>query len=73
MSNPFFKKSKEIANDFLQSIVFLDDRAHSISENSNQDSIHDLDVIKITKLFSKSKCFRIKFKVFCHKHNKVNK
>lgn len=55
MSNPFFEKSREIANDFLQSIVFLDDRAHSKSEISTQDSIHDLDAIEITKLFSKSK------------------
>lgn len=55
MSNSFFNKSREIANDFLQSIVFLDDRAHSTLESSAQDRIHDLDAIKITKLFSKSK------------------
>lgn len=55
MSNTFFEKSREIANDFLQSIVFLDDRAYSKSDNPNQNSINDLDAIEITKLFSKSK------------------
>lgn len=55
MSNPFFEKSKIIANDFLQSIVFLDDRAYSKPEDPNQNSIHDLDALEITKIFSKSK------------------
>ncbi|MDD4149713.1 MAG: response regulator receiver domain [Bacteroidales bacterium] len=55
MSSEFFNKSKIIANDFLQSIVFLDDRAHSKQDSSKQDSAHDLDAIKLSNLFAKEK------------------
>lgn len=52
MSNTtFFEKSKEIANDFIQSIVFLDDKAYRNSDNEN--TAHDFDALKISKIFAK--------------------
>jgi hypothetical protein len=54
INSAFFEKSRVIANDFLQSIVFLDDRAHS-KDISKQDQVHDLDAIKLSNLFSKKK------------------
>lgn len=51
MSNTFFEKSKEIANDFIQSIVFLDDKAY---KDPNKDNpAHDLDILKISQAFAK--------------------
>jgi len=47
----FFKKSKEIANDFLQSIVFLDDKAF-MSESNNQ---YDFNAFEVSKAFAKEK------------------
>jgi hypothetical protein len=55
MSDTFFNKSKQIANDYIQSIVFLDDRAHHKNENSDQSSVHDLSAEKISALFAKHK------------------
>lgn len=55
MSDTFFNKSKEIANDYIQSIVFLDDRAHHKNVNSDQSSVHDLSAEKISALFAKNK------------------
>lgn len=48
MEKTFFDKSKRIANDFLQSIVFIDDNAY-IDKAGNP---HDFDALEITKYFS---------------------
>lgn len=51
MSSDFFKKSKDIANDYIQSIVFLDDKAY---QNGNSENIdHDFDSFKMSKIFAK--------------------
>lgn len=51
MSDTFFDKSKEIANEFIQSIVFLDDKAY---KDANRDNpAHDLDILKISQAFAK--------------------
>ncbi|WP_196771908.1 response regulator receiver domain [Flavobacterium columnare] len=53
MSNPFFEKSREIANNFLQSIVFIDDKAYSgVTED---DPNHDFDAQKVSMAFAKEK------------------
>ncbi|GHV65449.1 hypothetical protein FACS1894199_06160 [Bacteroidia bacterium] len=46
----FFENSKKIANDFLQSIVFLDDEAFK-----NSESQHAFDASEISKAFAKEK------------------
>jgi hypothetical protein len=46
----FFDKSKEIANDFLQSIVFLDDKAFQ-----NDSSQHAFDAFEVSKAFADEK------------------
>lgn len=51
MSDTFFEKSKGIANDFIQSIVFLDDRAYESKDDKNPN--HDFDALKITQAFAK--------------------
>jgi len=51
MSSSFFESSKEIANDFLQSIVFIDDRAF-VTEGPNH---HEFDAKQITRVFANSK------------------
>ncbi|MBN2777113.1 MAG: hypothetical protein JXR36_05700 [Bacteroidales bacterium] len=48
MNKSFFDISKGIANDFLQSIIFIDDNAYS-EKNGNS---HDFDALKISKVFS---------------------
>lgn len=53
MSNTFFDKSKEIANEFIQSIVFLDDRAYKGTNKENP--AHDFDTLEISKVFAKEK------------------
>jgi hypothetical protein len=53
MTNTFFEKSKEIANDFIQSIVFLDDKAYR--DSNNEDTDHDFDALKISQAFAKEK------------------
>jgi hypothetical protein len=50
MSTAFFDKSKEIANDFLQSIVFLDDKAFQ-----NDSSQHAFDAFEVSKAFADEK------------------
>lgn len=50
MNSPFFEKSKEIANDFIQSIVFIDDKAF-VTEGRNH---HEFDALQITQTFAKS-------------------
>ena len=51
MSDTFFDKSKAIANDFIQSVVFLDDKAYKGKDNENPN--HDFDALKITQAFAK--------------------
>lgn len=53
MSNTFFEKSKEIANDFIQSIVFLDDKAYKDANKENP--AHDFNALEISKVFAKEK------------------
>lgn len=53
MSNTFFEKSKEIANDFIQSVVFLDDRAYKDKDKESPN--HDFDALKISQIFAKEK------------------
>ncbi|GEM52684.1 hypothetical protein EB1_24740 [Empedobacter brevis NBRC 14943 = ATCC 43319] len=50
-SSTFFDKSKEIANDYIQSVVFLDDKAYRDSDKESTD--HDFDILKISKAFAK--------------------
>lgn len=51
MSDTFFEKSKELANEFIQSIVFLDDKAY---KDANKDNpAHDLNIFKISQAFAK--------------------
>ncbi len=54
MNSSFFKKSKAVADDFIQSIVFLDDRVYQ-KQGNEQDIIHDLDAFEITKAFASRK------------------
>lgn len=54
MNSPFFKKSKVVADDFIQSIVFLDDRVYQKNGNE-QDKIHDLDAFELTRTFAAKK------------------
>ncbi|WP_261512739.1 response regulator receiver domain [Chryseobacterium paludis] len=53
MSSSFFEKSKEIANNYIQNIVFLDDRAYKIKDEAKLSN--DFDVARITSLFAKEK------------------
>jgi hypothetical protein len=53
MNKPFFDISKEIANDFLQSIIFIDDNAY-IEKVGNP---RDFDALEISKYFSLSEKF----------------
>ena len=50
MSNPFFETSKVVANQFLQNIVFIDDKAFIQPGNSN----HDFNAFKISQVFAES-------------------
>lgn len=58
MNTVFFDKSKEIADNFLQSIAFLDDKAfgnnavENIEHNNNQ---HAFDSFEISKAFAKER------------------
>ena len=58
MNTVFFEKSKEIADNFLQSIAFLDDKAfgnnavENMEHNSNQ---HAFDSFEISKAFAKER------------------
>jgi len=51
MDNYFFETSKRIANDFLQSIVFIDDKAF-VQEGPNH---HEFDAKQITRVFANSR------------------
>ncbi len=53
MSSAFFNKSKKIANDFIQSIVFLDDRAYTRDNHHGQGNINDLHAPEISKIFAR--------------------
>lgn len=55
MSSAFFNKSKAIANDFIQSIVFLDDRAYTRDNLHGQGNVNDLHAPEISKIFAKEK------------------
>ncbi|HMR81643.1 MAG TPA: response regulator receiver domain [Niabella sp.] len=49
MASDFFDISKEVANNFLQNIVFIDDKAfNSIDEKTN----HDFDAYTVTQSFA---------------------
>jgi hypothetical protein len=50
MDSPFFDISKNIANDFLQNIVFVDDEAFA----KEGDRDHDFNPFAMTKVFAKS-------------------
>lgn len=51
MSNTFFDTSKTIANDFLQSVVFIDDRAFIAETEANE---HEFSAVEITRAFANS-------------------
>jgi len=51
MSDAFFNTSKAIANDFLQSVVFIDDRAFIAEEGINE---HEFSAVDITRAFANS-------------------
>ncbi|MEZ4829182.1 MAG: response regulator receiver domain [Bacteroidia bacterium] len=51
MSDVFFNTSKTIANDFLQSIVFIDDRAFFDEKEANE---HEFSAVDITRAFANS-------------------
>ncbi len=51
MNNPFFETSKVVANQFLQNIVFIDDKAFIQPGNSN----HDFNALKISQVFAQSR------------------
>jgi hypothetical protein len=51
MSSTFFETSKTIANEFLQSIVFIDDRAFIEEEKADE---HEFSAVQITRAFAAS-------------------
>jgi hypothetical protein len=58
MNTAFFEKSKEIANGFLQNIVFLDDKAfenNTVANQERNDNQHAFDSFEISKVFAKEK------------------
>ncbi|WP_158859345.1 response regulator receiver domain [Lunatibacter salilacus] len=52
MSRDFFETSKTIANEFLQSVVFIDDRAFIEEKKTNE---HGFSAVQITRAFAKSR------------------
>lgn len=50
MNSTFFEQSKRIANDFLQNIVFIDDKAFDTPEENNN---HEFDAYRVTSAFAK--------------------
>ncbi len=50
MENPFFDISKDIANNFLQNIVFIDDKAFLPEDETN----HNFNALEISKVFANS-------------------
>jgi hypothetical protein len=55
MSSPFFNKSKNIANDFIQNVLFIDDRAYSHNNQLGQADLNNLDGPRIASIFAKEK------------------
>lgn len=55
MSSAFFNKSKKIANDFIQSVLFIDDRAYSHNNQIGQADVNNLDGPRISSIFAKEK------------------
>lgn len=57
MNTAFFEKSKQIANEYLQNIVFLDDKAFENNAviEQGQDNQHAFDSSAISKVFAKEK------------------
>lgn len=53
MTNNFQNMSNDIVSDFLQSVVFIDDKAYMARDGSNVR--HDFDVKAITKSFASNK------------------
>lgn len=51
MSNKFYDTSKTVANDFLQSVVFIDDRAFIEEKETNE---HEFNAVQITRAFADS-------------------
>ncbi len=51
MENSFFELSRQVANDFLQNIVFIDDKAFNPENNTN----HHFNAAAISKAFGASK------------------
>tara|TARA_Y100000052_G_scaffold9203_1_gene9017 strand:+ start:5189 stop:5575 length:387 start_codon:yes stop_codon:yes gene_type:complete len=49
----FRDKSNEIANEFLQTVVFLDDKAYGTTDQA--DINHDFDVKSVVKSFAQNK------------------
>lgn len=73
MSSAFFNKSKNIANDFIQNIVFLDDRAYSRDNEHGQGNVNDLDAPEISKIFAKEKkLLFFQSEVSIHLHSMIN-
>lgn len=52
MTNNFQSLSKEVANDFIQNIVFIDDKAYQ--PQNDDDPRHDLNAEEISREFAKS-------------------
>lgn len=50
MNSPFFEKSKEIADNFIQSVLFVDDQIFSPGDRN-----HDLDISQLLKTFERAK------------------
>ena len=53
MENSFLNKSKNIANDYIQSVVFLDDRAYKSNVDEAKPN-NSFDALRITQSFAKS-------------------
>ena len=52
MEDIFFNKSKEIANQFIQNIVFIDDKAYTNAEGGGIINKNDFNASEISKIFS---------------------
>ncbi len=50
MSDTFLEKSMQISDDFIQSIVFLDDKAYEATDAAKTN--HDFDALKISQIFA---------------------
>lgn len=54
MNKPFFEASKKIANDYLQSIVFIDDKAYeNLTDGQGPNINHDFNALKVSEAFAK--------------------